>query len=84
MNNLKALVDGIANQADELLAGCTSRFDANTTILEYLTAKHRNMSLADRRTVAAQVLAILQNEGFFESGPADAWDSDDGDEAAEE
>jgi hypothetical protein len=78
MTDLKTLIDTIANQADEILEGCTNPSEARTIILEHLTAKHRAISIPDRRKIADQVTALLQNEGFFDaSDNGDSWDSDD-------
>ena len=83
--NHNTLISKIADQADELLADCSSRYDANVIILEYLTARHRVLSIADRRKIAEQVIALLDNEGFFDStGAGDSWDSDTDDDQGEE
>ena len=77
MNDLKTLISAIANQADELLEGCTNPSEASSVILEYLTAKHRSLPIPDRRKIAEQVIALLQNEDFFDtSATGDSWDTD--------
>ena len=79
--NLKPLIDNIADQADELLEGCADPSEASSIILEHLTARHRALSIADRRKIAEQVIALLKNEGFFDgSASGDSWDSDDADD----
>ena len=78
MNDLKTLIDTIANQADEILEGCTNPSEAHSLILEHLTARHRAVSIPDRRKIADQVIALLQNEGFFDaSDNGDSWNDDD-------
>ena len=81
MNNLNSLISDIANQADELLEGCTNPSEAGSIILEHLTARHRALSIADRRKVAEQVIALLKKEDFFDNtGPGDSWDTGDDDD----
>jgi len=71
------LIDAIANQADELLEGCTNPTEAQSIILEHLTAKHRAISISDRRKIADQVIALLNKEGFFDNAAnGDSWDTD--------
>jgi len=84
MNDLQPLISDIANQADELLEGCTNPSEAQSVILEHLTAKHRALSIPDRRKIAEQVIALLKNEGFFDGASSgDSWDSDDADDAGQ-
>ncbi len=82
--NLKTLIDETANRADEVLGGCTNPSEARSLLLELLATEHPVIPLPDRQKIAAQVIAILDNEGFFESGPGGASWTADGDDTEEE
>jgi len=78
--NLRGLIDEIASRADDFLAGAASRKEARAGVDELINADYPRLSPAERRQVAEGVMAILENEGFFEfgsgGGPAGASDAD--------
>jgi len=65
---LRPIIDDIADQADDFLAGITTRAEARDAISAKLTAKHPVLSGIDRIKVIDGVLAILDQEEFFGSG----------------
>ena len=67
---LQAIIDQIADQADETLAGAANRAEARAGIEEVITADYLHLLPPERALVVAGVMAILESEGFFE-GPAD-------------
>jgi hypothetical protein len=76
--DLNAIISAIADQADELLAGVASMTEARPAIREHLKDKHPKLGAVDVQRVTAGVLAILEDEGFFEVGAAkDSWDDAD-------
>ena len=80
--SLKPIIDDIANQADGFLDGVTTRSEARAAISEQLTIKYRTLSGIERSKVIDGVLAILDDEDFFELGAgSEADDADASDEA---
>ena len=65
--DLRALVNEIADQADDFLAGVTRRNDARAGIAEWLTIHHPKLPPADKKAATDQALALLDNEGFFDA-----------------
>jgi hypothetical protein len=78
--DLHSIVDEIASQADDFLAGSADRKEARAGIEELLNADYPRLSPAERRKVADDVMAILENEGFFEFGAAGGAGGDSDDE----
>ena len=74
--DLRRIVEEIAGQADDFLAGAADRREARAGIAELLTADYPQLNPADRSQVSAKVMAILEEEGFFETGfgRATPWD----------
>jgi len=70
--SLQTIIDHIADQADDFLAGAGNRAEARAGIEEVITADFLSLSPADRAHVVAGVMAVLEREGFFESGAGDA------------
>jgi hypothetical protein len=66
--DLRSIIDGIASQADDFLAGAANRKEARAGIDELINADYPRLSAAERKKVAEDVMAILENEGFFEFG----------------
>ena len=64
--DLRSLIEEIASQADDFLAGAANRKEARAGIDELINADHPRLSPADRQKIAEGVMAILENEGFFE------------------
>ena len=67
--NLHDIIDAVADQADDFLAGADNRAQARAGIMELLNADYPGLTHADRKTVADRVMDILDREGFFESTP---------------
>lgn len=65
--DLQGIIDEIASQADDFLAGAADRREARAGIAELLNADYSQLPPADRELVARAVMAILEKEGFFES-----------------
>lgn len=66
--NLRPIIDEIASQADDFLDGVTSREQARAGISEFLTMDYPGLSAADRKLVSDHVMAILEDESFFNGG----------------
>jgi len=79
--NLSAIINDIADQADDFLDGVTTRADAKAAISEQLTIKYPTLAGPERTKVIDGVLAVLNEEGFFELGSSS--DSGSGDSEAE-
>lgn len=80
--DLKAIINAVADEADDLLAGVPKKADARVIILDYLADNHPDLSPGDSARVTSGVLALLDQEGFFEiSAGSDAWGEDGGGEA---
>lgn len=79
--NLSAIINDIADQADDFLDGVTTRADAKAAISEQLTIKYPKLAGPERTKVIDGVLAVLNEEGFFELGSSS--DSGSGDSEAE-
>ncbi len=75
---LRRIIDEIACQADDFLAGAADRREARAGIAELINADYPGLAPADREKVAAAVMAILEGEGFFEANRADAGRPDRG------
>lgn len=82
--DLDAIINAAANEADELLTGVTTMTEARPMLRDYLKSHHPKLGPIDAQRVLAGVLAILDEEGFFEAGNArgDSWA--DGDAAPAE
>ena len=63
--NLHAIIDEVADEADDFLAGASNRSEARAGIAELLTADYPQLSSADRTKVVEGVMAILEAEDFF-------------------
>ncbi|HEY9249069.1 MAG TPA: hypothetical protein VIO38_08055 [Rariglobus sp.] len=81
--NLRPLVDEIASHADEFLEGVTSREQARAGIAELLTMDYPQLIAEDRKIVSDAVMAVLEDESFFDGGFA-GHSFDDESEAPEE
>jgi len=64
--NHQALIDATASEADTFLAGISSMTEARAAILDHLKTRFPKLSPSDHPLIVAGVLAILQEEGFFE------------------
>jgi hypothetical protein len=83
--NLQAMINDVADQADDLLADCANAEEARPQIMAYLRKSHPGISAADAKAAIAGVLRILGNEGFFEGARGGGgYASDDGSEGAPE
>lgn len=65
--DLRALVNEIADNADDFLAGVTKRDEARAGIAEWLTMNHPKLPPTDKKAVIDQALRLLDNEGFFDA-----------------
>ncbi|MFT3870911.1 MAG: hypothetical protein QM715_20855 [Nibricoccus sp.] len=83
---LSDIINDIADQADDFLDGVTKRTDARAAISEQLTIKYPKLAGPERTKVTDGVLALLDEEGFFELGSGSGSDSDNegGDSSEEE
>ena len=66
--DLRSMVEEIAGQADDFLAGAADREAARAGIAELLTTDFPQLGPAERTQVTGKVMAILEQEGFFEAG----------------
>jgi hypothetical protein len=74
--DLRSIVEEIAGQADDFLDGVADRKEARAGIAELLTTDFPQLGPAERAQVTGRVMAILEQEGFFEAGLGGAalWD----------
>lgn len=66
--NLRPIIDEIASQADDFLAGVTDRQQARAGISELITMDYSGLIPADRKIVSDAVMAALEDENFFDGG----------------
>ena len=64
--SLKPIIADIADQADDFLEGVTTHADARAAVSKQLTIKYPRLPGLERGKVIAEVLSILDREGFFE------------------
>lgn len=64
--NIDQIANSIADEADEFLAGVTSRAHARAGVAEMVTIRHSELGPADRVQVTERVMALLEKEGFFD------------------
>lgn len=81
--NLRPIIDEIASQADSFLDGVTSREQARAGIAELINMDYFGLSPADRKLVSDHVMAVLEDESFFNGGFA-GHSFDDESEATDE
>lgn len=81
--NLRPIINTIANQADDFLDGVTDRKEARAGIAEFITMEYPKLNADDRKTVSDHVMAVLEDENFFNGGYA-GHSFDEESEAAEE
>ncbi len=62
---LSALIDEIANQADEFLDGVAGRKQGRAGIEEFITMEHPGLDPAVRKQIVDGVMAVLESEDFF-------------------
>ncbi len=63
--NLRHIIDEIAGQADEFLAGTVDRKQGRAGIEEFITLEHPALNSTDRQQVVNRVMAVLEAEDFF-------------------
>ena len=63
--DLRPIIHEIADQADDFLAGARDRAQARAGISELLTMDYPDLNPADRSTVTAAVMKVLEAEDFF-------------------
>lgn len=63
--DLRHIIDEIARQADEFLAGATGRKQGRAGIEEFLTLEYADLSPSDRKQVVDGVMHVLEDESFF-------------------
>ena len=63
--DLRLLIEEIASQAEEFLAGTSDRAKARAGIAELLAADYSGLDPASRKNATEGVMAILEDEDFF-------------------
>ena len=63
--DFRSIIEEIASQVDDFLAGIANRKEARAGIDELINADHPQLSPGDRKKVAEGVMAILEQEDFF-------------------
>lgn len=63
--NLHAIIERVADEADDFLAGASNRSEARAGIAELLNADYPHLAPADRVQVTNGVMKILEEEDFF-------------------
>lgn len=61
----QGIIDEIANQADDFLAGVRDRAQAKAGISELLTMDYPELNPDERTAVTAGVMKVLEEEDFF-------------------
>lgn len=79
--NLPDIIQEIASQADDFLAGASNREQGRAGISEMITVDYPELNPADRKKVTDAVMAILEDEDFFGTEFAGGAFDDDGDES---
>jgi hypothetical protein len=74
--HLRPLIDEIASQADDFLAGILDRSQARASTDEFIQLDYPRLAAADRKRVVDGVMAILEDEGFFGERFVDSFDAD--------
>ncbi|HEX9782037.1 MAG TPA: hypothetical protein VGA56_04800 [Opitutaceae bacterium] len=76
--NLQVIINEVADNADDFLGDASSMIEARAAIRTFLSETYPSMHKADSEQVVAGVLAILDEEGFFDFvGKHDGWEEDD-------
>ncbi len=68
--DLRPIITEIASQADNFLDGVTDRQQARAGIAEFITMDYSQLNADDRKTVSDHVMAVLEDENFFNGGYA--------------
>lgn len=63
--DLRAIIDDIADRADDFLAGARDRAQARAGIEELLTIDYPELAPPSRAIVTNGVMSILEHEDFF-------------------
>jgi hypothetical protein len=79
--DLRPIIDEIADQADDFLAGARDRAQARAGISELITMDYSDLTPPDRAAVIAGVMKVLEAEDFFNAEfVGDPFADDDEDE----
>ena len=81
--NLSALINEIANHAEEFLPEATDRKHGRAGIEEFITLEHPELTATLRKQVVDGVMAVLEREDFFGTEFVGNPFSDDDDETEE-
>jgi hypothetical protein len=63
--DLRPIIEEIASQADDFLAGRTDRAHARAGIAEMLTLDYVDLTSEEKKKVTDGVMALLEQEDFF-------------------
>ena len=63
--DLRPIIDEIADRADDFLEGTHDRAQARAGIAELLTMDYSHFNPADRAAIIAGVMNVLEEEDFF-------------------
>jgi len=63
--DLRPIIEEIASQAEDFLAGASNRDQARAGISELLTLDYADLTPADKKKVTDGVMAELEREDFF-------------------
>jgi hypothetical protein len=63
--DLRPIIDEIADQADDFLAGARDRAQARAGISELITMDYPDLTPPDRTAVITGVMRVLEDEDFF-------------------
>jgi transcription termination factor NusB len=67
MTDIQEIINALADEADELLDGVSTKQDARPVIREYLEKNHPELDKTERAIVLAGLFEILEEEEFFEA-----------------
>lgn len=63
--DLRPIIEEIARQADDFLAGTSDRAQARAGISEMLTLDYADLTPDERKKVTEGVMTVLEHEDFF-------------------
>lgn len=65
---VQAVINAAADEADSLLEGIATPTEAKPLLAEWLADHHPDLPPPERQQVVAEVIAVLEREGFFAVG----------------
>lgn len=64
---IQEIINALADEADEILDGVSTKKEARTILRDYLDGNHPELDQTERGQVLAELFEILEGEEFFEA-----------------